>query len=143
MINVNSIKDDIERVDRRYDGDNDIIPGAPVVTWTDRELLELVRRLTDCCMDLQSQITEMGRPKLHRYYFINRPPFVGTHPAGAVAQQAWDPVMFAPDVEGRKFHGYADYAQPIGFEQIWKYELYPQNLTELMFYNAWREENSK
>lgn len=62
MINVNSIKDDIERVDRRYDGDNDIIPGAPVVTWTDRELLELVRRLTDCCMDLQSQITEMGRP---------------------------------------------------------------------------------
>lgn len=35
----------ITKLNERYNGDNDIIPGAPVVTSTDKELLDLITRL--------------------------------------------------------------------------------------------------
>ena len=39
------INDLTDRVASRYDGDNDLIPNAPLVTCTDRDLLDLIRLL--------------------------------------------------------------------------------------------------
>ena len=40
-----SIDNAADRLEDRYDRENDIIPGAPRVTHTDRELLEMIRKL--------------------------------------------------------------------------------------------------
>ena len=75
------------------------------------------------------------------YYFINRPPFIGTHPKENLAmQKAWSPTK---QVGERHFHGWATYTETLSFEQIWKYELYPADPDELRAYNEWRDENDK
>jgi len=56
-----AIKRDIERVERRYNAENDIIPGAPSVTWADNELLEMVKRLVIVVEDLQDQIETLRK----------------------------------------------------------------------------------
>jgi hypothetical protein len=38
IINTQRIHDELDLVMDRYNGDNDIIPGAPVVTWADAQL---------------------------------------------------------------------------------------------------------
>lgn len=43
--NTMMINDLTHRVTSRYDGDNDLIPNAPLVTCTDKDLLELIRLL--------------------------------------------------------------------------------------------------
>jgi hypothetical protein len=43
--NTMMINDLMDRVASRYDGDNDLIPNAPLVTCTDRDLLDLIRLL--------------------------------------------------------------------------------------------------
>ena len=37
----------IERLEREYNPEFDIIRGAPMVTWADRQLLELVKGLLE------------------------------------------------------------------------------------------------
>lgn len=59
MIQINNLKRDIERIEGRYDAENDTIPGAPIVTWTDIQLLELIKELTRMVGVLQKQITEI------------------------------------------------------------------------------------
>jgi hypothetical protein len=53
---TNFIRQDADAIDRRYDAENDLIPGAPEVTYTDMQLLELIRRLVIVVEDLQDQI---------------------------------------------------------------------------------------
>lgn len=80
---------------------------------------------------------------LHTYYFINRPPFVGTHPAGALKIEAWEPRREAAGIVGWIFWGYAIYDFQLDPQLIWKYELYPADTEELQAYRDWREENDK
>lgn len=47
---------DIELLKRRYDGDNDLIPGAPVVTYADMELLMITKSLLMVLKYQQAQI---------------------------------------------------------------------------------------
>ena len=47
----------IEGIEDRYNADNDIIPNAPLVTWADYELLELIKYLLDEVEDLQKEVS--------------------------------------------------------------------------------------
>lgn len=49
------VREQIERLERRYDPENDIIPGAPVVTYADMEILQMVRSLLLAVSNLQTQ----------------------------------------------------------------------------------------
>lgn len=53
------IKNRIEAIERRYDPENDTIPGAPAVTWADGQLLDCIERLVDVVEDLQDQINTL------------------------------------------------------------------------------------
>lgn len=82
--------------------------------------------------------------KQYVYYFINRPPFIGTHPRENLVSQLAFPIPATVVGFGeRRFHGLASYSSKLTFEQIWQYELYPENVEELFLYNEWREENNK
>lgn len=59
MIDIESLEYRIGQLERRYDGDNDLIPGAPDVTWADFQLLTIIKIQTKMIMDLQRQIEEM------------------------------------------------------------------------------------
>ena len=78
-----------------------------------------------------------------RYYFINRPPFIGTHPKGAVALESWQPKQSVPEIPDWTFHGWVEYDFRLPYSMIWEYELYPADETELVLYNEWRDENNK
>lgn len=51
----------IERVESRYNPENDTITGAPTVTWTNEQLLQMIKRLVIVVEDLQDQIDQMRR----------------------------------------------------------------------------------
>lgn len=46
----------IENLKNQYNADRDLIPGAPLVTWTDRQLLEVIERLEARITTLEAQI---------------------------------------------------------------------------------------
>lgn len=46
----------LETVAGRYDAEHDIIPDAPVVTWADRQLLEMIEDLLKVIKDLQATV---------------------------------------------------------------------------------------
>ena len=54
------IRDQIERMKARYNGDNDIIPGTPTVTWADRENLDLIERLLTRIENLEREVRVMN-----------------------------------------------------------------------------------
>ena len=45
-----------ERLEERYNPEHDIIPGAPEVTYTEMELIGMIKRLVIVIEDLQEQI---------------------------------------------------------------------------------------
>lgn len=49
----------------RYDGENDIIPNAPVVTYTDMQLLDMVGQLLNLVVDLTEQVNDL-KDKVNR-----------------------------------------------------------------------------
>ena len=77
-----------------------------------------------------------------KYYFLNRPPSIGTHPNGAVATEVWMPRQDIPGTERPAF-GWAEYPDPLQFEQVWQYELFPDDEAEQDLYWEWRDENDK
>jgi hypothetical protein len=77
-----------------------------------------------------------------RYYFLNRPPAIGTHPAGEVARECWLPRRDIPGTE-RPAYGWVDYPEPLDFEQVWRYELFPADPAEVDAYWDWRDEQGK
>jgi hypothetical protein len=50
------IKNHIESMERRYNPECDVIPGAPSVTWADEQLLYMIKHLVIVVEDLQDQI---------------------------------------------------------------------------------------
>lgn len=50
------IRERTEKILGRYNPENDTIPGAPSVTWTDQQLMECIDRLVIVVEDLQDQI---------------------------------------------------------------------------------------
>ena len=43
----------------RYNAENDIIPGAPMVTWADYSLAQCIEELEDRIYDLQRRIDKL------------------------------------------------------------------------------------
>jgi hypothetical protein len=44
----------------RYDGDNDTIPGAPVVTWADFQLAEIANFLLEFVIEQSKEINQLN-----------------------------------------------------------------------------------
>lgn len=58
---------------------------------------------------------------MHRYYLQSRPPFIGTHPVGAVVVECFERRLeVAPGVYA---WGYADYEKPLTPEEVEAFEL--------------------
>jgi hypothetical protein len=49
----------VVRIEGRYNADNDIIPDAPVVTWTDMELLNIIKFQQKQIEDLQDKVARL------------------------------------------------------------------------------------
>jgi SpoVK/Ycf46/Vps4 family AAA+-type ATPase len=43
--NITNVKNILEHIEHRYNPENDVIPGAPDVTWADSELMDAVKYL--------------------------------------------------------------------------------------------------
>jgi len=52
----------INRLESNYNGDFDVTPGTPLVTWADRELLEMVRILANKVTNLENQLLNAIMP---------------------------------------------------------------------------------
>lgn len=50
----------LEDITRRYDGDNDVIPGAPSVTWSDMQLVEIANALLDFTVEQGKKINRLN-----------------------------------------------------------------------------------
>lgn len=92
-----------------------------------------------CDNDLVWTIVE-GEP--HRYYFLNRPPSIGTHPTGEINRELWYPVQDIPGTE-RHAWGWVEYPEALEYEQVWKYELFPHGDAAIDAYFDWRDEVGK
>jgi hypothetical protein len=55
----NTIINNMERVSNRYNGDNDIIPNTPVVTWSDQQLVEAVWSLANHIKELSKRVWDL------------------------------------------------------------------------------------
>lgn len=74
-----------------------------------------------------------------RYYLLNRPPDIGTHPAGETAREVWAPSREIPG-SARCAHGWVEYPEPLPFDEVWRYELLPADEDEVDRYYDWRDE---
>lgn len=75
-----------------------------------------------------------------RYYMLNRPPDIGTHPKGETAREVWLPRKDIPDTE-RPAYGWIEYETELEPYEIWRYEMYPADEYELSRYNVEREKH--
>lgn len=57
---IEIIKSRIQRIEARYNPEEDIIPGAPAVTYTDYELLNMIRFLLIMVDSQQAQIDSIA-----------------------------------------------------------------------------------
>lgn len=72
-----------------------------------------------------------------KYYLRNRPPCIGTHPAGAISQQVWWPAQQVGSDQDSLWYdvlGWVEYDEPLTLDQMWKYELWPHDKTEQCAY---------
>jgi hypothetical protein len=59
----------IQSIEEGYDGDFDILPGHPLVNWTDKRLLEIVKQLNYKVRLLEEQVENLQNKS---GYFDNR-----------------------------------------------------------------------
>ena len=73
-----------------------------------------------------------------RYPYRNRPPSIGCQPDGFIpdTREAWLP---AREIEGRYFLGCVEYLNPLSFDDIHRYELWPTDKVEWAEYIFWLE----
>ena len=76
---------------------------------------------------------------MHTYYLLNRP---DVQPSGYTAKEVWSPTKRVLG-SGRWAHGWAEYAELLPFELVWKFDLFPADPEELERYWAWRDEEGK
>lgn len=76
-----------------------------------------------------------------RYWFLLRPPFVGTHPQGSIEQRAVYPSENCKlgGGEMQVTHGWVVYPWALDREQVWKYDLLPDDPAERALYRMWLE----
>jgi len=70
------------------------------------------------------------------YLFRNRPPGIGCQPDGWVNRETWMP---AKEIQERFFLGQVEYAEPLPFEQVKRYELWPESELERAEMIFWLE----
>lgn len=46
----------IKKLEDQYDANDDVVPGAPIVTWADKQLLDLIKGLGDQIEVLREEI---------------------------------------------------------------------------------------
>lgn len=63
MVKTLKLMDIIGKIEGRYNGDNDLIPGAPVVTWTDNQLADALSRAVTIIEELNDRITVLEQDK--------------------------------------------------------------------------------
>ncbi len=72
---------------------------------------------------------------MYKYYLRNRPPGPGTYPEGAIEVEAYVPGRQVPEIQGTHcFHGHVVYLEPLGLEQVWRYELWPADKVQWALY---------
>lgn len=62
MMQLDRIKSYLDRVKERYNGDFDVIAGAPVVTWADQLLAECLSSLLEHVINLSARVNELEDP---------------------------------------------------------------------------------
>lgn len=55
-MSVSNVIRGLEYVQNRYDAENDVIPGAPAVTWADNQLAECVAELVNVVDKLKKEL---------------------------------------------------------------------------------------
>ena len=60
-INTEHLKTRLERIDQRYNPEWDIIPNQPPVTWTDKELLDILNNVLQMIDVLQDRIVQLEK----------------------------------------------------------------------------------
>jgi hypothetical protein len=74
----------------------------------------------------------------YRYFLTHRPPGIGCQPEGDLARETWVPRREIPNGEAVAF-GSVTYGAPLTWEQLWKYELLPEEEVERLLYYLWQE----
>jgi hypothetical protein len=72
----------------------------------------------------------------YKYFYLSRPPCIGTEPDGWTEREAWSP---ARPQGFRQVHGFVVYPSRLDFETIWRYDLLPESLEEQAEMVFWRE----
>lgn len=78
----------------------------------------------------------------HRYLHRLRPPDMGCQPNGFTKLQQAREIRQVGDYT-IPCRGWAEYAEPLTFEQVWKYDLFPEDVDEAERYQQWRDQNNK
>lgn len=53
----------VDRLHGYHDADNDTVPGLPIVTWADSQLLELIEILLNEVLSLKEKINQLENSK--------------------------------------------------------------------------------
>ncbi len=105
------------------------IEGDP--TWTNCRML-----CSECA----------AKPR-HRYFYINRPFCIGCQPEGFIDAETWMPakpqLLIGRGESPWHVLGWVEYPQPLTPEQVWKWELWPNDAAEVIAYLDWREEHRR
>ncbi len=67
------------------------------------------------------------KKKTYRYYYRNRPPGIGTQPAGFIGTEEWLPIGLTPNK--RSAFGWVEYDRPLSQDEIRAYELFEDEPT--------------
>jgi hypothetical protein len=71
---------------------------------------------------VQQEMEPTRIKKLSRYYYLHRPPSIGTQPEGFINHESWLPAKTTP--HGRTAFGWVEYDRPLTPEEISGYELF-------------------
>ncbi len=74
----------------------------------------------------------------NKYYYLSRPPSIGTQPPGFTGQETWCPKQHPPEFI-RGAWGVATYPDQLPFQLVYKFDLFPVNRAEALCFQAWRE----
>ena len=74
-----------------------------------------------------------------KYLYRSRPPSIGCQPEGFTNRETWLPGRQHPSGDGRYFLGLVGYPQPLPFEEVYRYELWPVDEVERAEMTFWLE----
>ena len=77
-----------------------------------------------------------SKMKSYKYFYLSRPPCVGTEPDGWTEREGWTPTRL---IDLRPAHGFVTYSQKLDPGAIWKYSLRPDDVKEQAEMKFWGE----